>query len=72
MLEPQIVDGVKVFDIMPIEETYLPALVTQRLRISRTLLVAANSRALLKFSIELFPPHSRARLRALPPVLFAG
>jgi signal transduction histidine kinase len=56
---------------IPIQETYLPAAVTDTLRLVRVLLLAAGFGALFQFGIELLPPRSRGRLRAVPPVLFA-
>jgi len=57
---------------VPIQERYLPPPVTETLWLIRLLLMAASFGALLQFGIELLPPRSRSRLRALPPVLFAA
>jgi signal transduction histidine kinase len=56
---------------VPIQERYLPQPVTETLWLLRGLLLAASFGSLLQFGIELLPPRSRNRLRALPPVLFA-
>jgi signal transduction histidine kinase len=56
---------------IPIQETYLPEAITVSLSLVRVLLLAAGFGALLQFGIELLPPRSRTRLRAVPPVLFA-
>ncbi len=56
---------------IPIQETYVPEAVTVSLLTVRVLLLAAGFGALLQFGIELLPPRSRTRLRAVPPVLFA-
>jgi signal transduction histidine kinase len=56
---------------IPIQETYLPPAITDTLRLARVLLLAAGFAALFKFGVELLPPRSRGRLRAVPPALFA-
>jgi signal transduction histidine kinase len=56
---------------VPIQERYLPAPITETLWLLRVLLMAAAFGSLLQFGIELLPPRSRNRLRALPPILFA-
>ena len=57
---------------VPIQERYLPEPITETLWLLRVLLMAAAFGSLLQFGIELLPPRSRNRLRALPPVLFAA
>jgi signal transduction histidine kinase len=57
---------------VPIQERYLPDAVTETLWLLRVLLMAAAFGSLLQFGIELLPPRSRNRLRALPPILFAA
>ena len=57
---------------IPIQETYLPLAVTETLWLVRVLLLAAAFGALLQFGVELLPTRSRARLRIVPPTLFAA
>lgn len=57
---------------IPIQERYLPEPVTETLWLLRVMVMAAAFGALLQFGIELLPPRSRNRLRAVPPVLFAA
>ncbi len=57
---------------IPIQASYLPDALTQTLWLLRLALMAAAFGALIQFGIELLPPRSRSRLRAVPPVLFAA
>jgi signal transduction histidine kinase len=55
---------------VPIQERYLPLGVTEVLWLLRVVLMAAAFGALLQFGIELLPPRTRNRLRAVPGILF--